>query len=237
MVSYISATPNPVVFSYPDVVLHHQLDVSVGWDTGAPTVKGRVLRSINGAAEAPLAGAPRASGTVVEKISLDQVLTFILRRATGGQELARTTVTTKKDALATYMTDPDLNFIFSLKVNPGVDSIGIAFQTKQPVVPYVEIRRQGSGELVDSWFGTGGFRQQHQNVFNGFGAGLPQDTAFDVRIVAMKDIGGGRVSMGSGAHNPEVRGPVTTGSRTVTTRRAGCGRRCPISAPRMQMKR
>lgn len=215
MVAFISATPNPVIFTYPDVIFHHQLDVSIGWDTGDPAVKGRVFRSLNSGPEVRLAGAALSNGTTTDKIALDQVLTVVLRRATNSQELARTTVTTQKNALAAYMTDPDLGFIFSLNVKPGVDTIAIAFQTKQPAVPYVELRRHDSGELADGWMG-GDFRQQHQREFNGFGRGLPQDTAFDVLIVAMKDIGGGRVRMGSGAHNPEVRGAVTTGARTVS---------------------
>lgn len=214
MVAFIAAVPE-VIFSYPDVVLHHLRDVSVSWDTGDPAVKGRIFHSANGAPEAPLPGPPLRAGTLTDKIALDQVLTLVLRKATNGEEMARTKVTTRKDALATYMTDPDLDFIFSLKVNPGVDTLGIAFQTKQPAVPYVEIRRHDGGELVDSWMG-GSFRQQHQNEFNGFGRGLPQETVLDVRIVALKDAGGGRVSLGTGAHNPEVRGPVTMGARTVS---------------------
>ena len=215
MVAFISAL-EPIIFTYPDVKFHRQVGFSVDWDTGDPAVKGRVFRSLNGSAEAAISGVPAGKGTANEKISLDQVLTFILRKATNSQELARTTVTTQKNALAAYMTDPDRDFIFSLKVNPAVDTIHVSFQTKQPAVPYVEIRRHDSGELMDSWMGSGGFRQQHQREFNGFGRGLPQDTVFDVRIVALKDIGGGRVRLGSGAHNPEVRGEVVTGIRTVS---------------------
>ena len=214
MISYISGAPDPVIFTYPDVKFHNQLDFTVGWGTGDPAIKGRVYRSLNGSAEVALASAPVSNGTAVEKISLDQVLTYILRRATNGQELARCSVTTQKNALAAYMTDPDHDFIFSLKVNPAIDTIAVSFQTKQPAVANVEIRRHDTGELVDSWMEQG-FRQQHQRVFSGFGGGLPQDTAFDLRIVALKDIGGGRVSVGSGAHNPEIRGEVVTGARTV----------------------
>jgi hypothetical protein len=36
------------VFTLPDVIFKRALDVSVGWDTGAPAVKGRVFRSLNG---------------------------------------------------------------------------------------------------------------------------------------------------------------------------------------------
>jgi hypothetical protein len=215
MAANISASPKLVVFTYPDVVFHRQLDVSISWNTGDPKVTGRVFRSLNGGAETPLAGAARVSGTAAEKISLDQVLTFVLRKAKGGQELSRTTVTTQKNALAAHMTDPDLGFIFSLKLDVGADSLGVAFQTKQPAVPWVEIRRQDTGELVDLSM-SGGFRQQHQLLFNGFHGGLPQETAFNVRIAALKDIGGGRVRLGSSSYNPEVRGVVITGSRSVT---------------------
>ncbi|HSP38871.1 MAG TPA: hypothetical protein VLR26_14090, partial [Frankiaceae bacterium] len=217
MVAYISGSPNPVIFKYSDVVLHHQLDVHVGWDTGDPAVKAWVWRSVDGGAEKRLPGAAAPTGSVDPdpQIALDQVLTFVLRRSTNMQEIGRTTVVTEKNALATAMTDPDLDFIFALKVDPLVDSIHVAFRTKQPAVAYVEIRRQDSGELVDLRMGSS-FGQQHDNVFSGFGNGLAQDTAFDMRIVALKDIGGGRVALGSGAKNPEIKGSVTTGARTVT---------------------
>ncbi len=214
MVAFISASPNPVIFKYSDVVLHHLVDFSVGWDTGDPAVKARVFRSVNGSAEPPSPGAPVVSGTVTQKIALDDVQTFVLRRSTNAQELARITVRTEKNALAQAMTDPDLGFIHTLKVDPLVDTINVAFKTKRPAIPYVEIRRHDNAKLVDSWMGSS-FRQEHQNVFTGFGRGLAQDTVFDVRIVALKDIGGGRVSLGSGAKNPEIKGSVTTGSRTV----------------------
>src|SRR4051812_9255738 len=111
MVAFISAAPDPVVFTYPDVYFNRALDVNVGWDTGEPTVKGRVFRSLNGGPEAGLLGPDLPSGTRGEKILLGQTLTFVLRRPDNGQELARATVTTKKNALAEHMTDPDLGFI------------------------------------------------------------------------------------------------------------------------------
>jgi hypothetical protein len=106
------------VFTYPDVMFKRALDVSVGWDTGNPGVKGRVFRSLDGGNEVPLLGPDLASGTHIEKILLSQTLTFVLRKAIDRQELARSTVTTKKNALAEYMTDPNLGFIFHLKVVP-----------------------------------------------------------------------------------------------------------------------
>lgn len=215
MVAVLSAFPYEAIFNYADVVLHRPIDVNVNWDTGDPAVKGRVFRSVDGTTEKALTGAALRQGNTTDKISLNEVLTLVLRNEANHQELARTSVTTGKDALATYMTDPNLLFIYALQVNPGVETIGISFQTKQPAVPYIEIRRHDSGELVDSWMG-GSFRQQHAREFDGWGRGLPQETMFDVRIAALKDIGGGRVRMGSGAHNPEVRGAVTTGSRTVS---------------------
>ncbi len=216
MPAYISASPNPVVFSYPDIVLHHQHDVSVGWDTGDAAVKAHVFRSLNHGKESVLPGAAARNGSsAVQKIDIDQTLTFILRRSSDGQELARTDVTTQKDALATAMTDPDYGFIQALKIDVGVDTVGIAFQTKRAAIPSVEVRRKDGGALVDDFMG-GSFGQVHAVTLQGFsGLGLPQDTALDVRIVALKDIGGGRVELGSGAHNPEVRGQVTTGDRTV----------------------
>lgn len=215
MVAFITVSQNPVIFKYSDVVLHHLVDFTVEWDTGDPAVKARLSRSLNGGAEAVLPGAPVRVGVMTQQIGLDQVLTFILRRASNAAEIGRVTVTTQKNALAQAMTDPDLGFIYGLKVQPLVDTIAVDFQTKQPAFPYVEIRRQDNGELVDSWMG-GHLQQQHANVFSGFGRGLAQDTAFDMRIVALKDVGGGHVVLGSGAKNPEIKGSVTTGARTVT---------------------
>ena len=149
------------------------------------------------------------------KIALDEILTFVLRRALNGQELARTTVTTEKDAFAAHMTDPDRDFISAVKIDVGADSVSIGFSTKRAATACIEVRDHASGQLVDSWMGSG-FRQQHQRVFDGFGAGLAQDTVFDIRIAALKDIGGGRVRLGAGADNPEIRGAVKTGSRSVT---------------------
>jgi len=195
MVAIITTDPpDKVIFTYPDVKLRRQLPVTVIWDTGNPAVKGRILRSLNGGEEKPLAGAPQqVRGRAPDKISLGQVLTFILQNAANGQEIGRAKVTTEMDALAAHLTDPDRDFINKVSVDPGPDTISLAFRTKKPAVPFVEIRRHGTGELADAWTGTAGFQQQHQRVFNGFGAGLPQDTTFDMRIVAEKDIGGGRV--------------------------------------------
>lgn len=215
MVAFISAVPNPVIFTYPDVRLSRQRDVSVGWDTGDKAVKGRVYRSVGGAAEVAVPGAPSTAGSTTEKIALGQVVDYVLRRAADNYEFGRTTVTTKKDALAEYLTDPDRGFIFNLNVDPRVETVFVAFQSKRAAVPYVEVRRHDNGQLVDSWMGSD-FRQQHARELNGFGAGFPQETLLDLRIMALKDAGGGRVALGSGANNPEVRGSVTTGSRTVS---------------------
>jgi hypothetical protein len=217
MVAFIGVTPDPVMFRLTDVRFNRALDINVGWDTGQPAVKGRVFRSLNGGAEVRLPGPDLTSGTRTEKILLGQTLRFVLRNAAGGQEIANYTVTTKKDPLAEYMTDPDLGFIFRLNVQPLVDTVWIAFETAQPAVPYLEVRRHDNGELADGWMGSGGFQKQHQRELNALGNGYPQDTTFDFQLVAMKDIGGGRIAFGSGApHNPEIRGTFTTGSRTTT---------------------
>src|SRR4051794_17564309 len=99
MVAFISAVPDPVVFTLPDVLFNRTLDVSVGWDTGAPAVKGRVFRSLNNGAEVRLPGPDLASGTRVEKILLGQTLTFVLRGVANGQELARSTVRPRRTRL------------------------------------------------------------------------------------------------------------------------------------------
>ena len=120
MVAFITVSQNPVIFKYSDVVLHHLVDFTVEWDTGDPAVKARLSRSLNGGAEAVLPGAPVRVGVMTQHIGLDQVPTFVLRRASNAAEIGRVTVTTQKNALAQAMTDPDLGFIYGLKVQlPG----------------------------------------------------------------------------------------------------------------------
>ena len=67
MVAFISARPDPVVFTLPDVPFNRAADVSVDWDTGQPTVNGRVFRSLNGGAEVRLPGPDLSSGTRTEQ--------------------------------------------------------------------------------------------------------------------------------------------------------------------------
>jgi hypothetical protein len=54
-------------------------------------------------------------------------------------------VTTKKSRLAELMTDPDLGFIFNLKLTPAIDTLRLSFETTRPAVPYLEVRRRDGG--------------------------------------------------------------------------------------------
>jgi hypothetical protein len=214
MATYISATPSQVVFTYQDIKFSGARDVTVSWDTGAPAVKGRVFRKLNGGAEVRLPGPDSSSGQRLEPIQLDQTLTFVLRKAADGQEIGLSTVTTKKSVLAEYLTDPNLDFISRLQVVPTVDTLRISFETKESAVPYVEVRRHDNKELVRNFLSSAGFRRTHQLELTNF----PQDTTFDLLIQAKKDIGGGRITFGfgSGPYSPEIKGTFTTGSRTTT---------------------
>jgi hypothetical protein len=210
MVAFVSATPNPVVFTWPDITEGRRLDVDVGWATG-DNRPGRVTIAIDGVARPPVPAAGAPSGTTRFQIGSGQSATAELTSLDGRTSYGLTTITTAKDALASYMTDPDRTFIQKLNVSVGVDSLAVSFTTPKDAVGFLLLRRRDTGIAVAAPMEPDFGQQHHLSV-----TGLAQDTTYDLSVIALRPNAQGGVTLGSGAKNPTEAAAVTTGSRTVT---------------------
>jgi hypothetical protein len=209
MVAFLSVSPNPVEFSWPDITLKRTRDVTVKWATGENRA-GRVTVSTGGQPVTLPPAAGSLSGEAKFPIELGRSATVEFRSVDGSTTYQTVTVTTKKDAQAQYITDPDRSFIRSLNVLAGIDSVRVSFLTPEPAVASITLRRRDNGSIVAAPMEPF-FSQQHMlSVPN-----LPQETEFDLKVVALRRNADNTVTVGDGAKNPTVSGALITGSRTV----------------------
>lgn len=210
MVAVVTATPNPVVFTWPDIAQQRMLDVDVGWDTGDKR-PGRVTIAVDGKVRPPVPAAGAASGTTRFQIGLGQTATAELTSVDGKTSFGLTTITTQKDPLAAYMTDPDRTFIQKLNVSVGIESIAVTFTTADVAFGHLLVRRRDTGAVVAAPMEPDFGLHHRLTVPN-----LAQQTVYDVQVIALRRNAQGGVTLGSGARNPTRSVAVTTGVRTVT---------------------
>jgi hypothetical protein len=210
MVAIVTATPNPVVFSWPDLQQGRLVDVDVVWDTGDQR-PGQVTVAIAGVPNKPVPAAGAPTGSTRFQIGFGQSATAELKSPDGRTSYGLTTITTVMDALAAYMTDPDRTFIRNLNVSVGIESLTVTFTTPDEAVGFLLLRQRNTGVAVAAPMEPDFGRQHRLAVPN-----LAQDTEYDLSVIALQRNAQGGVTLGSGAKNPTRAFAVTTGSRTVT---------------------
>jgi len=137
MVAIVTATPNPVVFSWPDVQQGHLRDVDVVWDTG-DNRPGQVTITV-GDKQAKSATAP--TGTVRFQIGFGDTARANLV-GTDGRNYGYTEINTRPDPLADYMIGRA--FIRKLNVSVGVDSLTVTFTTADDAVGFLLVRSRAT---------------------------------------------------------------------------------------------
>ncbi|HEY6879942.1 MAG TPA: hypothetical protein VI299_18075, partial [Polyangiales bacterium] len=207
------ASRNPVDFSALDLALDRREKTTITWDTGDATVRGRVYLSIGGAPEVLVSGSPgtsAAKGTFVyAEIQHGQTYDFMLRRV-GDDDLLKSlrVSTTFRLKPPSSAWPADFQSIYALEVVPHADSVDIAFRTRLPAAPWVELTNPGTGAIEALW-ARPGKRVVHKLTLTGWMRPLAQDTDFKLRIIT--DATKGPSEKG----NAEVHGTVHTGSRRV----------------------
>ena len=207
MVAFLSAVPSVVEFSWPDITQKRSRPVTVKWATGENRA-GRVTVSTGGPPQVVGPAAGSLSGEATFEIWLDQTATVELRSVDGATLFGTAVVTTKKDAFAEHMTDPNRKFIQNLSASAGIDSVLVRFQTPEPAIASILLRRRDNGAFAAVQTGQQLTQQHALSIQN-----LAQDTTFDLTIVALRrnPDNGGPI-----ANNPVRVGTVVTGTRTVT---------------------
>ena len=206
MVAFLSAVPSVVEFSWPDITQKRSRPVTVKWATGENRA-GRVTVSTGGPPQVVGPAAGSLSGEATFEIRLDQTATVELRSIDGATLFGTAIVTTKKDAFAEHLTDPNRKFIQNLSASAGIDSLHVTFQTPEPSTASMLLRRRDNGAFAAVQTGQQLTQQHTFSVQN-----LAQDTTFDLAVVAMRR----DAKTGAGTNNPARVGTVITGSRTVT---------------------
>jgi hypothetical protein len=160
------------------------------------------------------------SGSKLKSIDKGHFVEFRLRKGADpdGTVLAAVTVTTDVSTLppvgVEVFNPAELargQGIYSLWVDPGVDSVAMSFKTRQATNPFIEVFNQHTGELADLWMRPEKITT-HSMVFKGYGIGkaMAQDTRHTYRIVA-------NALPGSvGPSKVEETGSFRTGARSAT---------------------
>ena len=204
MVAIVTATPNPVVFSWPDVQGERLRDVDVVWDTG-DNRSGQVTVTMG---DKQIKSNTGRTGTVRFQIGFGKKASANLVGA-DGRNYGYTEITTRPDALADYMIDQA--FIRKLNVSVGSDSLAVTFTTEDDAVGFLLVRSRATGIAVAAPMEPDFGRQHRLSV-----PALAQETIYDLSVIALRRNAQGGVTLGSGAKNPTELVTITTGSRTVT---------------------
>ena len=216
MAATITANPNPVLFTWPRLVVAgtSTMSTTITWDTDRD-VRGRVFVSRNGGPETQLPWDPQRSGMETADIELGETADFRLKRADNNVVLATVTVTTTETpGLPLVVPDVLRNWgsaqgIYNLTVEPGVDSVAMTFRTRQPTNPFVEIINAETGEIADLWARPDKL-EVHSMDFDGWKRPLAQNALHTYRIVAHPMPGS------FDPNKDEAFGRFRTGSRRVT---------------------
>src|SRR2546422_10945890 len=159
MAASIKANPNPVLIS----VWSLGLNAVISWDTGGSAF-GRVYRSIDGGAEEffdgtsepPATARNLRSGMKKQYIELGTTYDFRLKSTTmlfpvlatvriKGEEKLGTTA-----GLAKILEEriPASQYIYGVRVTPGIDSVSIQFRTRQAAPCFIENTNDNTHAIV-----------------------------------------------------------------------------------------
>ena len=203
----ITANPNRVTTSVWSL---KSRPTTISWDTGS-NVKGKVhLSTAPGTSEVFADGGEPGgarSGSKPKAIELGTNYLFQLKRADNPNVLLATVLVEGRELLGlpvgTLKRLPLLQSISNLRVLPGIDSVRIMFRTRQPTIPFIEIKNAITKDLAGAVLPfLRGANQVHDFTFP-----LAQDTVFGFYILAPS-------MAGYGVNKPaEASGLFRTGSR------------------------
>lgn len=215
MAATISANPNPVLFPSPHLGTSSG-STRISWDTGASTINGKVVVSVNGGSETLFDTRRKVTNKLYSGVHFGETLEFRLKQDPGDNLLASVTVTTEKTAgLPAVVTEVNSlaggysQGIYNLTVAPGVDAVIITFRTRQPTNPFIEIINQDTGKL-HVWWKRLDKRTVHQLDMESEGYyPLAQNAQHSYRIVASAMPGS------PDQYDAVASGTFRTGSRTA----------------------
>ena len=214
MCAYLSASPNPVEFSYQKVRGGSPRTVRVAWPATVPKAKivvsaGTVTLPVT-LESTKVQDHPSGLFRATFPIRLGQTAVVSLFSGNAATPVGSVTVTTRKDAMAAYLTDPHPFVIRDLAVELGVEEVTVRFSTSIATVGWVILRRKDDPSVVHDSMGSW-FQLQHSHRI----PLLAQGTTYRLTVIALKSDAQGRITLGSDAGNPTVLGTVTTGMRSV----------------------
>ena len=190
MTADISAYPNPVYVSI--WTISQQAPTTITWDTGDPAVEGTVWITDDAGTRKFVDRAGKAAvgvtGSARWPIGLGQQVLFALKPTSDPAVNLDTALVVGREQLglpvgvidAIKNRLPLYQGITNLRVYPGIESVRILFQTRQPTVPFIDLKDAATQALAGAAFPFfQGASQTHDYAFP-----LPQNGDFAFHILA-----------------------------------------------------
>ncbi len=186
----ISANPNPVFVSI--WTMSQQKPTTITWDTGDPAVEGTVWITDDAGTRKFVDRSGKAAvgvtGSARWPIGLGQQVLFALKRTDNPAIDLDTVLVVGREQLglpvgvvdAIKNRLPLYQGITNLRVFPAIESVRIMFKTRQPTVPFIDIKYAATQALAGAAFPfVQGASQTHDYAFP-----LPQNEDFAFHILA-----------------------------------------------------
>jgi len=190
MTADISASPNPVYVSI--WTISQQAPTTITWDTGDPAVEGTVWITDDAGTRKFVDRAGKAAvgvtGSARWPIGLGQQVLFALKRTDNPALDLDTVLVVGREQLglpvgvidAIKNRLPLYQGITNLRVFPAIESVRIMFRTRQPTVPFIDLKDTVTQALAGAAFPFfQGASQTHDYAFP-----LPQNGDFAFHILA-----------------------------------------------------
>lgn len=232
----IKATPNPVVFPGFETVIPIKMSTTITWNSFPQLgqvylVRGGQTTRIDDGGNPQFGGFSDRPAQPIEVKDSQLGETFDVRLTKPNDPntllsqtpLSLIKVTTEKEvgfpqALLDGRLIPKVQGIYRLTVDPGVNTVTIAFRTRLPTTPFVAVHYEDTGEIA-GLFMKPDVRTKHKVVFDPlmprgehFDLKTLQNTRYTYRIVASKTPN----VWGTDPTNAIETGTFHTGSQTAT---------------------